>query len=231
LGTGCAGFNAMQASVSQLDEAAHTADDAEVALLTAYRTSECRNANLDRVFASIERHSPDLRLSVACTYVAVSDADLKIRATLLATIALYADKLQALAGDGSTGTLTTNSESVAKSINSFGTSSGLSRLQITSGTDAKVAKGVEAAVIELTGFVLETRAAVPRNRRRPAEGREHGDRPGAAEQPQWHQGNPPTGPRQGEARQVAVAVLRHRRRTRAAVGLRRDLEQCGRAAW
>jgi hypothetical protein len=90
-------------------------------------------------------------LTGTCTPTAITNDQIAARQHLLDSITLYADKLQALASSASDKTLSTNAQSLATQVNGIAKSHGLSKADVSIGTD------VEAAVVSIAEMALDQR--------------------------------------------------------------------------
>jgi hypothetical protein len=145
--TACSGLTQVQDSISKFDQSTHSVATAQTTFFEAVQAADCDSQFYDAAYSYAQNKAPGIDLRSNCSPRGLTDAQLKIRQTLLASITLYADQLQALAAAGDSKQLSTNEQSLASNINSFAQNQGFAK--------SGIAADVEAAIIGLTGMVLD----------------------------------------------------------------------------
>jgi hypothetical protein len=150
----CSTLSQYQQPVATFAQAAHAAATAQASFYSAYLVSECENNLVQSISNVATGQTRALKLVNDCqksaTSQAISSGQVKTRNDLMNALALYADKMQAVA-QGTNQTLDSNSESLAKEINGYASSHKIT----VPGGSPQIAEAVEAALIGITNLVTD----------------------------------------------------------------------------
>ncbi|MGH8259207.1 MAG: hypothetical protein ACREUG_05905, partial [Steroidobacteraceae bacterium] len=145
---GCSSLPPMRDTLEHFDEGAHTVATAQLTFLSAVQFADCDEQFLSKAYDYA--HGQDgIDLRASCQPSVLPAEQVETRQALLNAIILYVDQLQAMAAAGDDQSLDTNEQDLAAKANALAQAHGFSNLSAPA--------DVEAAVIGLTGMVLDRR--------------------------------------------------------------------------
>lgn len=144
----CAGLSQIQHPVSQFDQATHSAATAESAFLDSILMVDCEAQFYENAY-NYAHNQGTLKLIGYCTPRVIKPEQIELRKSLMNAIVLYADKMQALASTDDDKQLDTNSQTLAKNLNTLATTGGI-KLK-----DPALVQGVETAFIAIANMALD----------------------------------------------------------------------------
>jgi len=147
----CAPISQIQSSVSQFDQATHTAANTETAFLDAVMTVDCEAQFYEEAYKYALKQQDNFNLKGYCTQNVLTSEQNATRKSMMDAIVLYADKMQALATSDDNKQLDTNSQTLAQNLISLATNSGI-KLQ---NSDSAIVKVVETAFITIANLALD----------------------------------------------------------------------------
>lgn len=147
----CAPMSQIQSSVSQFDQATHTAANTETAFLDAVMTVDCEAQFYGEAYKYALNKQDNFKLKRYCTQNVLTSEQNATRKLLMAAIVLYADKMQALAASDDNKQLDSNSQTLAKNLISLANNSGI-KLQ---NSDSAIVNGVQTAFITIANLALD----------------------------------------------------------------------------
>jgi hypothetical protein len=160
---GCSTFSRyaqMQDTISKFDQGVHTVSVSEMAFLHQVQAAECTQNFYEQAFAfATAQQDPGthrypqvtLDLVPVCTPQELTNQELQLRQQLMDAITLYADTLLALTGGSNESALDSNSEALAKGIQS------LASQQKFTAVSANDAAGLNAAIANVAAFIIDHR--------------------------------------------------------------------------
>jgi hypothetical protein len=147
---GCSGLTQMQDTIGKFDQGAHSVASAQIGFDRAARAVECKDQFFTKAAAfAAPGATGGIDLHADCSPTVMTDASLQIRQSLMDSITLYADQIQALASADDTKNLASNEQTFASNLNGFAKKQGF--------TDLGIASDVEAAVMGITGMILDAK--------------------------------------------------------------------------
>jgi hypothetical protein len=148
---GCVGLSELQASVSRLDEATHTAATAEAGFLAAVGAADCEDQFYKQAFAYSLSGAGGFSLAHYCNPTIIKPEEAASRKAMMDALVLYADKMAALASSASDKQLSDNSQKSALQLRRLA-ESGTFQLSAHSGG---IVAGVTAAFAAVADLVLD----------------------------------------------------------------------------
>lgn len=121
----CVGFTEIQHSISNFNQAAHAAVSAEGAYLDAAQIVDCEDQYYSSALSYAQGESDNFDLTGYCKPRTITPEEMATRHALMNAIALYADKMQALASDKDDKQLDGNSKALAQNLNGLASSGGV----------------------------------------------------------------------------------------------------------
>ncbi len=148
---GCAGLTEIQNGLSQFDQGAHSVSTAQMGFFHQVQVADCNNQFYGNAYDFATGKGDKLNLAANCSPTLLTTKQIETRQKLMDSLTLYADKLQALGTNDDNKTLDTNSQDLAKNLNSFAKDKSVSKIGL------KVADGVEAAIVAIAEMALDQR--------------------------------------------------------------------------
>lgn len=155
----CSGLTQMQGNISKFDQAAHSVSTTQMNFFHQVQTAECNQIFYDEAFSYANAQQdkngkfPAIKLNLmpSCEPQTLTDNQLMIRQTLLNSITLYADTIQAMATSTDNTSLGNNTQTLAGNINKFAAQQNISSVT------TKDTAALNAAVITITDMILDHR--------------------------------------------------------------------------
>jgi hypothetical protein len=160
---GCVGLTQMQDTAAKFNQSVHVATAAEINLFHEVRSAECSRNFFAQGFTFATAQPIDKQHHYAagdsvldldpahCVPQELTNEELAIRQKLTDTLNLYADSIQSLTNGTSDATLSQNSLKLADDIK------GLATQQKFNSTEAGATAALNAAVITVTGMIVDHR--------------------------------------------------------------------------
>ena len=148
---GCAGLSELQNGLSQFDQGAHEVSTAQMGFFHQVQVADCNNQFYGAAFNFATKQSDILNLAATCEPTLLTTKQIELRQKLMDSLTLYADKLQALGTSDANKTLDSNSQDLAKNLDMFAKTQGLSAAGL------EIADGVEAAIAAIAEMALDER--------------------------------------------------------------------------
>lgn len=145
----CAGITEIQDATVRFSQGAHAAADAEASFLSAALVVDCEDQFYSNSAAFALGKARNFDLTGRCTPRDITAAQVSTRNAMLSALALYADKMQALASSDDDKKLDSNSQDLAKSLNQTVKAAGIQL------KNASLVAGVQAAFTKIAEMVLD----------------------------------------------------------------------------
>jgi hypothetical protein len=145
----CSGITQIQNSIGQFDQATHSASTAQMNFLYAVQAADCTAQFYQGSYDWATGTAKNFDLTGNCRPTVLNDQQIQKRQALMDAIALYADKMAAIAGSDDDKTLSANGQKLANQLNGLAKQHGLA--------GGSIGAEVEAAVIAISEMALDQR--------------------------------------------------------------------------
>jgi len=145
----CSGITQIQDSIGQFDQATHSASAAQMNFLYAVQAADCTAQFYQGSYDWATGTAKNFDLTGNCRPTVLEDKEIQKRQALMDAVALYADKMAAIAGSDDDKTLSANAQKVASQLNGLAKQHGL--------PGGSIAADVETAVIAISEMALDQR--------------------------------------------------------------------------
>ena len=145
----CSGITQIQDSIGQFDQATRSASTAQMNFLYAVQTADCTAQFYQGSYDWATGAARNFDITGNCRPTVLDDQQIQKRQALVDAIALYADKMAAIAGSDDDKTLSANAQKVATQLNGLAKAHGLA--------GGPIAADVETAVIAISEMALDQR--------------------------------------------------------------------------